>query len=108
MQQGLQSDYLVPGPAQGPSVDSVVHTSTMRHVSSELQWIIVRLSPIFKVDDISIYTGVSIRSIYRIVQHFKIHHDIPNPIPRPQMKPRYHLRDLDVEVCFNNFNFAEL
>jgi hypothetical protein len=85
-----------------PTILTVPHpapiVSMTRQVSSDLQWIVVRLSPFFKVDDISIYMGISVRSIYRILQHFRAHGNIPNPIPLRPREPKYHLRDLDVEV----------
>lgn len=45
-------------------------------ISEEVQWIIVRLSTKMNPDDISMYTGVSIRSVERIIAYFKHNQDV--------------------------------
>ena len=66
----------------------------------EVQQIIVRMSPIFKKEEIALYCGVSIRSIERILQYFQTYGSVEGSKQGRQHSPRRHLRDIDVEVSF--------
>jgi transcription initiation factor IIE alpha subunit len=68
----------------------------------EVQWIVVRLSSVFDKDEISIYTGLSVRSIERVLQYFNTHQTIKNPTEEKREK-RCALRDIDVEVLPDHF-----
>ena len=68
-----------------------------RKIPVEVQQIIVRMSSLFKNEDISIYIGLPVRSIERILQYFKTHGTVEGSGQVPQ-GPRKHLRDIDVEV----------
>jgi transposase len=69
-----------------------------RGILPEVQWIVIRLSSLLVKDHISIYTGLSVRSIERILEHFNAHRTII--ITRSQEKKQWkkHLRNVDVEV----------
>lgn len=74
----------------------------------EVQQIVVRMSPLFKKEDIAIYSGVSIRSIERILRHFKTYGTVEGIGQGQQQGPRRHLRDIDVEVSvakYHRFTF---
>jgi hypothetical protein len=62
-----------------------------------VQWIIIRLSSLLQKEDISIYTGVSIRAVARILQYYRMHGGIKTQNAEERRGNR-HLRDLDVEV----------
>ena len=66
-------------------------------IPAEVQWIVIRLSSLLKKDDIAIYTGISVRSVERILMHFHAHGTIQVRESLQQVKRR-HLRELDVEV----------
>jgi hypothetical protein len=72
-------------------------------ISADVQWIIVRLSSLLRKEDISIYTGISLRSVINILQYFNMHGTIEDRVPEKK-KGRKQLRDLDVEACY--FFFA--
>jgi hypothetical protein len=67
-------------------------------ISTEVQWIIIRLSSLFKKDDISIFTGVSVRSVERILLYYKAHGTVHDLAESEQRGKKKHLRDLDIEV----------
>ncbi|KAK2460232.1 hypothetical protein APHAL10511_007748 [Amanita phalloides] len=48
-------------------------------VSEDVQWIVVRLATKMKPDEISMYTGISVRSIERILAYFQSNRDVPAP-----------------------------
>jgi hypothetical protein len=56
------------------------------------------MSTHFKKEDIAIYTGVSVRSIERILQCFKTFGTVEETRQGWQHGARRHLRDIDVEV----------
>jgi hypothetical protein len=88
-------------------------TSTMAKgckIPVEVQQIIVRMSPLFKKEDIAIYSGVSVRSIERILRYFKTHGTVEGSgqgQPEP-CGPRKHLRDIDVEVSVTKYYHSTL
>jgi hypothetical protein len=49
-----------------------------KKISSDIQQIIVRLSALLSKEDISIYTGVSHRTVKRILLHFEETGTIPD------------------------------
>ena len=55
-------------------------------ISEEVQWIVVRLSTKMNVEDISMYTGISIRSVQRILACFQRSEDVI--IPKQSTKER--------------------
>ncbi len=67
-------------------------------VSTEVQWIIIQLLSSFKKDDISIFTGVSVQSVERILLYYKVHGTVHDLAGSEQRGKRRHLRDLDIEV----------
>jgi hypothetical protein len=69
-----------------------------RRISADVQWIVVRLSSRFEKEEISVYTGISVRSIERILKFFKKHHTVQLTEQEKRRYQRTHLRDLDVEV----------
>jgi CRP-like cAMP-binding protein len=66
-------------------------------IPAEVQWIVIRLSSLLKKDDIAIYTGISVRSVGRILMHFQAHGTIQVCESLQQVKRR-HLRELNIEV----------
>jgi hypothetical protein len=74
----------------------------------EVQQIIVRMSPLFKKEDIAIYSGVSIRSIERILHYFKTHGTVEGSRQGRHCSPRRHLRDIDVEVSVAKYHHFTL
>jgi transcription initiation factor IIE alpha subunit len=63
-----------------------------------VQWIIVQLSSLLEKEDISVYTGISVRSIERTLKYFKDHRTVQLTEQEKRRYQRTHLRDLDVEV----------
>jgi transposase len=53
---------------------------------------------LFKKEDISIFTGVSVRSVERILLYYSVHGTVHDSAESEQRGKRRHLRDLDVEV----------
>ena len=45
-------------------------------ISEDVQWIIIQLGTKMRPEEISMYTDVSIRSIERILAHFRRTHDV--------------------------------
>ena len=72
--------------AQGKSIPEVVH------------WIIIRLSTAMTAEEIAMYTDVGLRSVKKILSHFKQTGDVNIP-KRLKPQPRQALCDLDIEVC---------
>ncbi len=68
-----------------------------RKTSSDIQRIIVRLSALLSKEDISIYTGLSHRTVKRILQHFEETGTIPDEEKEWRRRPRI-LRDEDINV----------
>jgi hypothetical protein len=65
----------------------------------QVQEIIVRLSGIFNKQDVATYTGIPLRSIERILQHFNTFGFTENgETERRKHGPKRQLRDVDVEV----------
>ena len=62
-----------------------------------VQWIVVRLSRLLRKEQIATYTGVSIRSIERILERFQKHGSIAESASE-RRGGRKQLRDIDVEV----------
>ena len=69
-------------------------------LSPDMQWVVVRLSRLLRKEQIAIYTGVSIRSIERILESFQKHGTIAESDGK-QRSRRKQLCDIDVEVNFN-------
>ena len=67
-------------------------------ISTEVQLIIIQLSSLFKKEDISIFTGVSVRSVERILLYHNVHGTVHASPESEQRGRRRHLRDLDIEV----------
>jgi hypothetical protein len=67
-------------------------------ISTDVQWIIIRLQSLLRKEDISAYTGVSLRSIERILKYFNTHRTVKVPELEKRRYQSTHLRDLDVEV----------
>ena len=67
-------------------------------IPAAIHWIVVRLSSLLKPEDIAIYTGISQRSVERIISFFKLHGTI-NHKDEERKRRRQYLRDMDVEVC---------
>jgi transcription initiation factor IIE alpha subunit len=65
-------------------------------IPAEVQWIVIRLSSLLKKEDISVYTGISVRSVERILLYFHAHGTIQSR--ESEQGRKKHLRDLDVEV----------
>lgn len=67
--------------------------------SEDLCWTIVRMSPLFSSRQIAAYTGVSRRSVQRILALWRRTGN-PRNIPMPWMRGRPRSMDIDdVEVC---------
>ena len=65
-------------------------------IARDVHYIVIRLSAIMGPDKISFYTGISRRSVQRILNYFTMHGTIE---PEKERKPRNrYLRDMDVEV----------
>ncbi|KAK2459804.1 hypothetical protein APHAL10511_008236 [Amanita phalloides] len=72
-------------------------------ISEEVQWIVVRLSTKMNTEDISMYTGLSIRSVECILACFQRSEDIL--IPKQLMKERKRkLGEMELEYMFNAVN----
>ena len=67
-------------------------------IPAAVHWIIIWLSSFFKPPDIALYTGVSERSVERILNFFKVHGTIDHK-EEERKRRRQYLRDQDVEVC---------
>jgi hypothetical protein len=68
-------------------------------ISSEMQWVILRLSKFLKNDQIAMCVGVSERSIRRVISYFWEHGTIEGGTSvQEEHKRNRHLRDVDVEV----------
>ena len=66
----------------------------------EVHWIVVRLSTIMAKEDISVYTGVAIRSVERILQYYRVNGTVKSD-DRRKKRPgngRGVLSDEDVQV----------
>ena len=63
-------------PHHHPSVALSSIMGRGKAISEEVQWIIIRLSTKLNQDEISMYVGVSIRSVERIIAHFKHNQDV--------------------------------
>ena len=63
----------------------------------KVQQIIMWMSSLFKNKDISIYIGLPVWSIERILQYFKTHGTVEES-GQVLQGPRKHLRDINVEV----------
>lgn len=69
-------------------------------IPAETQWIIIRLSRFLSNEQIAMCTGLSEKSIRRILGHFQLHGMIKAAEPlQEEHKNNRHLRDIDVEVC---------
>ena len=64
-------------------------------ISRPVQEIVLRLSSLLPNEDISFYTGISLRSVERILQHFKSHGVLPEAKERPG-RTRKALRDVEL------------
>ena len=86
--------------------DSFHHSTTLgnhtrmphgQKISPDVQWIVIRLSRLLRKEQIAIYTGVSIRSIERILEHFQKHGTVAG-LSGARHNRRKQLRDIDIEV----------
>jgi hypothetical protein len=66
------------------------------NIPVEVHWIIIQLSSLLKKEDISIYTGISVHSIERILLYYHAHGTIK--VQDSKQQRRRHLWDLDVEA----------
>jgi hypothetical protein len=65
-------------------------------IARDVHYIAVRLSTIMGPDKIAFYTGISRRSVQRILDYFALHGTVE---PDKERKKRdIYLRDMDVEV----------
>jgi len=68
-------------------------------ISVQIQWIVIRLSTRMSVDEIAMYTDIGVRSVQRIMAHFKKYGDRdPNLLKQPKPQPRRLLCDYDIQV----------
>jgi hypothetical protein len=73
--------------------------------STDIQWTVIQLSRLLDHERIAMAVDLSIRSVRRIVSHFRDYGTVPNPendldtAPK-EWKKGQHLRDVDVEVRF--------
>jgi hypothetical protein len=68
-------------------------------ITSEMQWVILRLSKFLKNDQIAMCVEVSERSIRRVISHFREHGTVEGATSvQEENKRNRHLRDVDVEV----------
>jgi len=75
-----------------------------KKISSEMQWVILRLTKFLKNDQIAMCAGVSERAIRSVISHFREHGTIDGEMPvQEERKQNRHLRDVDVEVNFFAF-----
>jgi hypothetical protein len=72
-------------------------------IPETVHWIVIRLSTIMSVDDIAMYTDISVCSVKRILGHFRKTGDINVP---KRLRPQLHksLCDYDIQVRFG-FSF---
>lgn len=75
-----------------------------RKFSPDVQRIVVRLSALLSKDDISIYTGVSLRTVKRILAHFEETGTIPDEEKERRRRSRV-LRDEDVNVRSSYYEY---
>ena len=66
-------------------------------ISRPVQEIVLRLSSLLPNEDIAFYTGVSLRSVECILQHFKSHGALPEAKERPGRTQKA-LRDVELAV----------
>jgi len=62
----------------------------------EVHYIVIRLSSVMDSDKISFYTGISKRSVKRILDYFASHGTVEHATERKSRNKQ--LRDMDVEV----------
>jgi hypothetical protein len=63
-------------------------------IARDVHYIVIRLSTIMGPDKIAFYTGISRRSVQRILDYFALHGTV-----EPEKEPRdIYLRDMDAEV----------
>jgi hypothetical protein len=67
-------------------------------ISPDIQWIIIRMSTCLSVEDISMYTDLTIRSVKKILAHYEETSDVLIP-KKLSGGPRRILDDFDVHVC---------
>jgi alkylated DNA nucleotide flippase Atl1 len=79
--------------ARGSKIPAVVH------------WIVIRLSSVHTVEDIAMFTGISARSVERIL-HFNLHGTIDHK-EEERKRRRQYLRDMDVEVSILPFSMFD-
>jgi len=90
----------ISGPTAVVIVEHKRHCTMPRgtKISTEVQWIIIQMSSSFKKDDISIFTGVSVQSVERILLYYKVHGTVHDLAGSEQRGKRRHMCDLDIEV----------
>jgi hypothetical protein len=69
--------------------------------SPEVQWIVVRLCSTMSKEEVSIYTGVPVRSIERILSYYNTHGGVRETDLRKQVEPgtrSQQLRSIDIRV----------
>lgn len=65
----------------------------------QVHWIVVRLSAVMPKENVSKFTGVSVRSVERILQHFRIYGTVKMDDLRKERVPqRGQLKDVDLQV----------
>ncbi|KAF8551745.1 hypothetical protein OG21DRAFT_1466735, partial [Imleria badia] len=82
-----------------------------RQTSTDIQWTVIRLSRFLDHERIAMAVDLSIRSVRRIVSHYRDYGTIPNPendldtAPKERKKSQ-HLRDVDVEFLLGTIEKA--
>jgi hypothetical protein len=77
-------------------------------ISEDLQWAIVRMARLVKIESISSYTDVSQRQIRRILAFHKATGNVTTAHDRRRRGRRRHLTPEDVAVSFISFHFLKL
>ena len=67
-------------------------------IPAAVHWIVVWLSSLLNSEQIVMYTGISVCSVERILQFFKVHGTIDHKDEVCKRRRQY-LHDMDIEVC---------
>jgi transposase len=76
-------------------------------VPKSIRWIVVRLSTTMTEDEISMYTDIGVRTVQKILVHFK---QTGNVGELQKMRPQLHrsLCDFDIQVRHNCFVYSQI
>jgi hypothetical protein len=69
-----------------------------RPISWDIQWVVVRMSRTVPLQEIAVYTDISIRSIERILAHFRKFGSVITPNTAVRQGP-HAMNDDEIEVC---------